>query len=36
VRIEADEDALAELVLEVAQGRADKARVAEFFRRHHA
>lgn len=36
VRIEADEDALADLVLEVAQGREDKARVAEFFRRHRA
>lgn len=32
VTIDADEDALVELVLDVAQGRADKARIAEFFR----
>lgn len=35
VAIDADEDALVELVLDVAQGRADKARVAEFFRANH-
>ena len=34
VEIEADEDALVELVLAVARGEADKARIAEFFRRH--
>lgn len=32
VVIDAEEDALVELVLEVAQGRADKARIAEFLR----
>ena len=34
VELEADEDALVELVLAVARGEADKARIAEFFRRH--
>ncbi len=34
VALEADEDTLVALVLDVAQGRADKARVAEFFRTH--
>ena len=32
ISIDASEDALVALVLDVAQGRADKARVAEFFR----
>ncbi|MGE0481266.1 MAG: type II toxin-antitoxin system death-on-curing family toxin [Phycisphaerae bacterium] len=32
VAIEADEDDFAALVLDVAQGRADKARIAEYFR----
>lgn len=32
VAIDADEDELVALVLDVAQGRADKPRVAEFFR----
>lgn len=35
VDIEADEDALVALVLDVAQGRADKARIAAFFRANH-
>ncbi|MFO0840684.1 MAG: type II toxin-antitoxin system death-on-curing family toxin [Phycisphaerae bacterium] len=35
ITIEADEDALVELVLKVAQGRADKPRIAEFFRANH-
>lgn len=35
VTIDADEDALAALVLDVAQGRADKPRVTEFFRANH-
>jgi death-on-curing protein len=32
VAIDADEDELVALVLDVAQSRADKARIAEFFR----
>jgi hypothetical protein len=32
VSIESDEEPLVALVLDVAQGRADKARIAEFFR----
>ncbi len=32
VAVDADEDALVELVLDVAQSRADKARIAEYFR----
>lgn len=32
VDVDADEDDLVELVFAVAQGRADKARVADFFR----
>lgn len=35
VAIEADEDALVALVLDVAQGRADKACIAAFFRANH-
>lgn len=35
VDVEADEDALVALVLDVAQGRADKARIAAFFRANH-
>ncbi len=34
VAINADEDALVALVLDVAQGRADKARITEFLRTH--
>ncbi|MBK8915028.1 MAG: type II toxin-antitoxin system death-on-curing family toxin [Phycisphaerales bacterium] len=36
VTIDVDEDALVDLVLEVAQGRADKGRIAEFFRANRA
>lgn len=32
ISMDANEDALVALVLDVAQGRADKARIAEFFR----
>lgn len=32
IPVDADEDALVALVLDVAQGRADKARITEFFR----
>lgn len=35
VDIEADEEALVALVLDVAQRRADKARIAAFFRANH-
>ncbi len=34
VEIDADEDALVELVMAVASGKADKTQIAEFFRRH--
>lgn len=34
ISMDANEDALVALVLDVAQGRADKARIAEFFRIH--
>ncbi len=35
IDIEAEEDEFEEMVLSVAQGRADKAAVTEFFRRNH-
>lgn len=35
VEIDADEDALVDLVRAVAQGAADKQRIAEFFRANH-
>jgi len=34
VEIDADEDALVELVMAVASGKADKTQIAGFFRRH--
>ena len=34
LQLEVDEDALVDLVLAVAQGEADKARIAEFLRQH--
>jgi death-on-curing protein len=34
ISMDANEDALVALVLDVAQGRGDKARIAEFFRVH--
>ena len=35
IEIEAEEDEFEEMVLSVAQGRADKAAVTEFFRKNH-
>jgi death-on-curing protein len=34
IEIDADEEEFESMVLSVAQGRADKAAVAEFFRKH--
>jgi death-on-curing protein len=34
IEVEASEDALVDIVLAVAEGKADKASVAEFFRKH--